>query len=143
MAEHLTVTVDAAARADTERAEEAARAHVSAASSAGGKATVASHGQQMANGGRATMAGPHAHDIHSAGGRATMSGVHAARISSAGGKAVGKTNGKATMSGVHAARISSAGGKAGLGKIRKKPNQTAKQQADAARKRKERAAKRA
>ncbi len=54
--------------------------------------------------------------------------------------------GKATMSGVHAARIRSAGGMANLGKIRKnyeKPNQTAKQQADAARKRNERAAKRA
>ena len=80
------VHVDAAALADMERAEEAARAHAAAMQAAGGKAT---------------------------------------------------------MSGVHAARISSAGGKAGLGKIRKKPNQTAKQQADAARKRKERAAKRA
>jgi hypothetical protein len=54
MAEHLTVTVDAAARADTERAEEAARAHVHAASSAGGSATVASHGQQIAHGGEST-----------------------------------------------------------------------------------------
>jgi hypothetical protein len=51
MAEYLTVSVDATARADTERAEEAARAHVHAASSAGGSATVASHGQQIAHGG--------------------------------------------------------------------------------------------
>jgi hypothetical protein len=54
--------------------------------------------------------------------------------------------GKAARSGVHAARVSSAGGKANLGKIRKnynKPNQTAHQQAEAARKRNERAAKRA
>ena len=56
MAEHLTVTVDTAARADTERAEVAARAHVSAAHTAGGKATVASHGPQLANGGKATVA---------------------------------------------------------------------------------------
>ena len=78
MADNLNVSVDATARADTERAEVAARAHTDAYRSAGGKAT---------------------------------------------------------MSGVHAARIKSAGGKAGLGKIRKKPNQTAKQQAEAARKR--------
>jgi hypothetical protein len=57
MAEHLTVTVDAAARADTERAEEAARAHVFAANSAGGRATVASHGPQLANGGKASTGG--------------------------------------------------------------------------------------
>ena len=85
------VHVDAAALADMERAEEAARAHAAA-------------------------------------------GEHARR--SAGGTA--------TMSGVHAARIQSAGGTAGLGKIRKnykKPNQTAHQQAMAARKRANRAAK--
>ena len=76
--------------------------------SAGGKATVASHGAQMANG--------------------------------------GKAGGKATMSGVYAPRIQSAGGKATRGKIRgtyNKPNQTARQQADAARKRKDKAAARA
>ena len=81
--------VDAAALADMERAEEAARAHAAAMQAAAGKAT---------------------------------------------------------MSGVHAARISSAGGKANLGKIRKnykKPNQTAHQQAKAAQKRNNRAAKRA
>ena len=122
------VHVDAAALADMERAEEAARAHAAAVQAAGSSA-----------GGTATMSGVHAARIHSAGGKAggkaTMSGVHAARIQSAGGKA--------TMSGEHAARISSAGGKAGLGKIRKKPNQTAHQQAMAARQRKCRAAKRA
>ena len=90
MAEKLNVTVDAAARADTERAEEAARAHVSAANSARNSA-----------GGRAAMAGPHAH------------------------------------------AISSAGGRGHLGKIYHKPGQTAKQQAGAEKKRKERAAKRA
>jgi hypothetical protein len=57
MAEHLTVSVDATARADTERAEEATRAHVHAASSAGGSATVASHGPQLANGGKASNGG--------------------------------------------------------------------------------------
>ena len=107
MADNLNVSVDATARADTERAEVAARAHTDAVQSA----------------------------CRSAGGKATMSGVHAARIKSAGGKAA--------RSGVHAARVSSAGGKAGLGKIRKKPNQTAHRQAEAARKRNYRAAKRA
>jgi hypothetical protein len=106
MADNLNVSVDATARADTERAEVAARAHTDA--------------------------------VQSAAGKATMSGEHAARIQSAGGMA--------TMSGVHAARISSAGGKASLGKIRKnykKPNQTAHQQAEAAKRRNYRAAKRA
>ena len=37
----------------------------------GGKATVASHGAQMANGGKATMAGEYAPRIQSAGGKAT------------------------------------------------------------------------
>ena len=101
------VHVDAAALADMERAEEAARAHVAAVRSAGA----------------------------SAGGTATMSGPHAARISSAGGTA--------TMSGPHAARIQSAGGRARLGKIYKKQHQTAAQVAEAERKRKYRAAKRA
>jgi hypothetical protein len=83
------VHVDAAALADMERAEEAARAHAAAMQAAAGKAT---------------------------------------------------------MSGEHAASIHTAGGKAGLGKIRKnynKPNQTARQQAEAAYKRNYRAAKRA
>ena len=44
--------MDAAALADMERAEEAARAHAAAMQAAGGKATVASHGQQLANGGK-------------------------------------------------------------------------------------------
>ena len=77
--------------------------------------------------------------VCSAGGKAsgpvTMSGPHAARIQSAGGKA--------TMSGPHAARIQSAGGKANLGKIYKKPHQTAEQWAKAEKKRKYRAATRA
>ena len=54
-------------------------------------------------------------------------------------KGSASAGGTATMSGVHAPRIQSAGGKAMLGKIRgayNKPNQTARQQADAARKRK-------
>ena len=85
--------------------------------------------------GTATMSGPHAARIQSAGGTATMSGPHAARIKSAGGKA--------TMSGPHAARIQSAGGKAKLGKIYKKPHQTAEQWAKAEKKRKYRAATRA
>ena len=113
MAEHLTVTVDAAARADTERAEEAARAHVSAAhaaaSSDGGKATVASHGPQLANGGKQ-------------GGKATVAS-HGPQLGNGG--------------------RSAAGGRGRLGKIYPKPGQTAHQQADAERKRKERAAKRA
>ena len=116
--------VDAAARADMERAEEAARAHVSAVNSARNSA-----------GGRAAMAGPHAHDIHSAGGRATMAGPHAHGIRSAGGRA--------TMAGPHAHAISSAGGKALLGRIISRPGQTAHQQAVAERQRKSRAAKRA
>ena len=86
MAEYLTVSVDTAARADTERAEEAARAHVFAANSAGG---------------RAKMAGPHAHAMCVAGGQGRLGGIYP------------------------------------------KPGQTAHQQADAERKRKERAAKRA
>ena len=73
--------------------------------------------------------------VCSAGGTATMSGPHAARIKSAGGKA--------TMSGPHAARIQSAGGNAKLGKIYKKPHQTAEQWAKAEKKRKYRAATRA
>ena len=51
------VHVDAAALADMERAEEAARAHVAAVRSAGASA-----------GGTATMAGPDAHRIHTLGG---------------------------------------------------------------------------
>ena len=119
------VHVDAAALADMERAEEAARAHAAAMASAGGKATVASHGAQMANGGKA-------------GGKATMSGVLAPRIQSAGGKA--------TMASEHAPGIQSAGGKAGLGRkkgIYKKPHQTAAQAALAAKMRAYRAANRA
>ena len=129
------VHVDAAALADMESAEEAARAHVAAVRSAGASA-----------GGTATMSGPHAARIQSAGGtaggKATMSGPHAARIQSAGGTA--------TMSGPHAARIHSAGGmtgaggKAGLGKKRgiyKKKHQTAAQAAHAEYVRKYRAAK--
>ena len=69
------VHVDAAALADMERAEEAARAHVAAMGSAAGTAT---------------MAGEHAARIQSAGGTATMAGEHAPRIQSAGGKAGGK-----------------------------------------------------
>ena len=117
------VHVDAAALADMERAEEAARAHVAAVRSAGGKAggtaTVASHGPQLANGGKATVAS------------------HGPQLAN---------GGTTSMSGEHAPRIHSAGGTAGLGKIRKdykKPNQTAHQQATAAYKRKYRAAKRA
>ena len=60
----------------------------------------------------------------SAGGTATMAGPYAARIQSAGGK-------------------TGAGGKAQLGKIYKKPKQTAAQQAKAENMRKYRAAKRA
>ena len=77
--------------------------------------------------------------VSSAGGTATMSGPHAARIQSAGGTA----GGPVTMSGPHAARIQSAGGKANLGKIYKKPHQTAEQWAKAEKKRKYRAAIRA
>ena len=95
------VAVDPAALADMEHAEEAARAHAAAMASAGGKATVASHGSQVANGGIASM------------------------------------------SGEHAPRISSLGGKAGLGKIRKKQDQTPAQAASAAYMRKRRAALRA
>ena len=72
--------------------------------SAGGKATVASHGPQISNG--------------------------------------GKAGGQATMSGPHAAHIQSASGKASLGKIYKKPNQTAHQWALTEKKRKYRADKR-
>ena len=77
--------------------------------------------------------------VSSAGGKATMSGPYAARIQSAGGKA----GGPVTMSGPYAARIQSAGGKANLGKIYKKPHQTAAQAAMAEYKRNNRAAKRA
>ena len=84
------VHVDAAALADMERAEEAARANV--------------------------------HVMGSAGGKATMSGVYAPRIQSAGGKAAGK---------------------ASLGRILKKPHQTAEQRAKAEYRRKYNAAKRA
>ena len=66
------VHVDAAALADMERAEEAARAHAAAMQAAGGKAA---------------LSGEHAARISSAGGKATMSGEHAARIHSLGGKA--------------------------------------------------------
>ena len=70
------VHVDAAALADMERAEEAARAHVAAVRKAGGKAggtaTVASHGPQLANGGTTSMSGEHAPRIHSAGGTAGL-----------------------------------------------------------------------
>jgi hypothetical protein len=50
--------VDEAALADTERAEEAARAHAAAAE----------HTKMRSAGGTATMAGPHAQRIQSAGG---------------------------------------------------------------------------
>ena len=78
--------------------------------------------------------------------------AHAAAMASAGGKCTVASHGAqmanggiATMSSEHAHSIQSAGGKAMLGKIRKynKPNQTAHQQADAARKRKYDAAARA
>jgi len=105
--------VDAAALADMERAEEAARAHAARIQAAVRSA-----------GGTATMAGPYAARIQSAGGKATMAGPYAARIQSAGGK-------------------TGAGGKAHLGKIYKKPKQTAAQQAKAEYMRKHRAAKRA
>ena len=49
----LSPPVDARALADVTRDVEAQRAHVAATHSAGGKATVASHGPQMANGGKA------------------------------------------------------------------------------------------
>lgn len=91
----LSPPVDERALSDVTRDVEAQRAHVAAMASAGGTAggtaTIASHGPQLANGGKA-------------------------------------------------------GGKANYGKIRKnynKPNQTAHQQADAARKRNSRAAERA
>ena len=102
------VHVDAAALADMERAEEAARVHVAATRACAGKATVASHGPQLANGGKATVAS------------------HGPQLAN---------GGTTSMSGEHAPRIHSAGGTAGLGKIRKdykKPNQTAHQQATAA-----------
>ena len=57
------VHVDAAALADMERAEEAARAHVAAVRSAGASA-----------GGTATMSGPHAARIQSAGGKTGAGG---------------------------------------------------------------------
>ena len=129
------VHVDAAALADMERAEEAARAHVaavrSACSSAGGKATMASeHAPRIQSaGGKAGG---------TAGGKATMASEHAPRIQSAGGKA--------TMASEHAPGIQSAGGKAGLGRkkgIYKKPHQTAAQAALAAKMRAYRAANRA
>lgn len=105
--------VDAAALADMERAEEAARAHAAAMqaarSSAGGKATVASHGPQLANGGKQ-------------GGKATVAS-HGPQLGNGG--------------------RSAAGGRGRLGKIYPKPGQTAHQQAAAEKKRKERAAKRA
>jgi hypothetical protein len=107
------VKMDDAAHADMERAAEAARAHAAAVLSAAQSA-----------GGTATMAGPYAARIQSAGGTATMAGPYAARIQSAGGK-------------------TGAGGKAQLGKIYKKPKQTAAQQAKAENMRKYRAAKRA
>ena len=120
MAAGLGVAVDQDALVSGPEMEHFARMHMGAVSSAGGTAT---------------MSGPHAARIQSAGGTATMSGPHAARIKSAGGKA--------TMSGPHAARIQSAGGKAKLGKIYKKPHQTAEQWAKAEKKRKYRAATRA
>ena len=124
MAEYLTVSVNTAARADTERAEEATRAHVHAASSAGGRATVASHGPQLANGGKATVAshGPQLANGGKQGGKATVAS-HGPQLGNGG--------------------RSSAGGRGKLGKIYPKPGQTAHQQAAAEKKRKERAAKRA
>ena len=83
---------------------------------------------------RAHAAAMHA-AMASAGGKATMASEHAPRIQSAGGIA--------SMSGEHAPRISSLGGKAGLGKIRKKQDQTPAQAASAAYMRKRRAALRA
>ena len=65
--------------------------------------------------------------------------MHMGAVCSAGGTA----GGPVTMSGPHAARIQSAGGKAKLGKIYKKPHQTAEQWAKAEKKRKYRAATRA
>ena len=139
MAAGMGVVVDQDALVSGPEMEHFARMHKGAVSSAGGSATVASHGPQIANGGKAAMSGKHAPRIHSLGGKATMSGPHAARIQSAGGKA----GGPVTMSGPHAARIQSAGGKANLGKIYKKPHQTAEQWAKAEKKRKYRAATRA
>ena len=127
MAAGLGVAVDQDALVSGPEIEHFARMHMGAVCSAGGTA-----------GGKAGG---------TAGGTVTMSGPHAARIQSAGGKA----GGKAVMSGPHAARIQSAGGKAGgkvvgkanLGKIYKKPHQTAEQWAKAEKKRKYRAATRA
>ncbi len=61
----------------------------------------------MANGGKATMAGPHAQRISSAGGKATTAS-HGPQLANG-----GKVGGKATMAGPHAQRISSKGGKVG------------------------------
>ena len=125
----LSPTVDERALADVTRDVEAQRAHFAAMHSAGSSA-----------GGTATMSGEHAHRISSLGG--TAGGT--ATIASHGPQLA--NGGKATMSGVNAPRICSAGGKAMQGTIRKnynKPNQTARQKADAARKRKYKAAARA
>ena len=130
------VHVDAAALADMERAEEAARVHVAATRACGGKqggkATVASHGPQLANGGKATVAS-HGPKLAN-GGKATVAS-HGPQLANCG---------KATVAS-HGPQLGN-GGRAGLGKIRKnykKPNQTAYQQAEAARIRNFRAAKRA
>ena len=69
------VHVDAAALADMERAEEAARAHAAARE----------HVMRSA-GGTVTMAGPDAHRIQSLGGTATMAGPDAHRIHTLGGE---------------------------------------------------------
>ena len=158
MAAGLGVAVDQDALVSGPEIEHFARMHMGAVSSAGGKAggPVTMSGPHAVRiqsaGGKATMSGPHAARIQSAAGTATMSGPHAARIQSAGGTAtmsgphaarIKSAGGKATMSGPHAARIQSAGGKAKLGKIYKKPHQTAEQWAKAEKKRKYRAAKRA
>ena len=51
-----------------------------------------SHRARSSAGGSATMAGPHAHDIHSAAGSAAMAGPHAHDIHSAGGLASNSTH---------------------------------------------------
>ena len=93
------VHVDAAALADMERAEEAARAHAAARE----------HAMRSA-GGTVTMAGPDAHRIQWLGGTATMAGPHAHRIHTLGGTAV--------MAGPDAHRIHTLGGESGVGVLK-------------------------
>ena len=138
----LSPPVDERALADVTKDVEAQRTHVAAMLSAGGKATMASeHAPRIQSagakaGGKATVASHGAQMAN--GGKATMASEHAPRIQLAGGKA--------TMASEHAPRIHSAGGKAGLGRkkgIYKKPHQTAAQAALAEKRRAQRAANRA